>query len=59
MTYADGSLASILYLADGAGTLEKERVEVHAGGISAVVEDFQTTRFHGCSARRVSMVSAT
>jgi len=54
LTYADGSLASILYLADGAGTLEKERVEVHAGGISAVVEDFQTTRFHGCSARRVS-----
>ena len=54
LSYSDGSLASILYLSSGAGTLPKERVEVHGDRISAVVEDFATTRFFGTSQRRVS-----
>ena len=45
--YADGSLATIQYLALGHRTLSKERCEVFADGRSAVMDDFRTTRFHG------------
>jgi predicted dehydrogenase len=42
LTFADGSVGQILYTARGAVGLGKERLEVHAGGLSAVVEDFNT-----------------
>ena len=45
--YADGSLATIQYLALGHRSLSKERCEVFADGRSAVLDDFRTTRFHG------------
>ena len=45
--YADGSLATIQYLALGHRALPKERCEVFADGRSAVMDDFRTTRFHG------------
>ena len=45
--YADGSLATIQYLALGHRALTKERCEVFADGRSAVMDDFRTTRFHG------------
>ena len=45
--YADGSLATIQYFADGHGRLAKERCEVFAGGRSAVMDDFRSTRFYG------------
>jgi predicted dehydrogenase/threonine dehydrogenase-like Zn-dependent dehydrogenase len=45
--YDDGSLAAIQYGSLGSPALAKERIECHAGGISAVCEDFRETRFYG------------
>ena len=45
--YADGSMATIQYLALGHRALAKERCEVFADGRSAVMDDFRTTRFYG------------
>ena len=45
--YADGSLATIQYLAEGHKDLPKERCEVFADGKSAVMDDFRTTEFYG------------
>ena len=45
--YADGSLATIQYLAEGHRDLPKERCEVFADGKSAVLDDFRTTTFYG------------
>jgi predicted dehydrogenase len=46
-TYADGSLATIQYLAEGHRLLAKERCEVFADGRCAVIDDFRSTRFYG------------
>jgi len=40
---ADGSNASIAYLAEGNGAMPKERVEIFGGGKSFVIEDFEST----------------
>ena len=45
--YADGSLATIQYLAEGHEDMPKERCEVFADGKSAVMDDFRTTQFYG------------
>lgn len=42
LVYADGSAADILYTSEGDAALGKERYEVHAGGVSAVLEDFRS-----------------
>lgn len=42
LVYADGSVADILYTSEGDAALGKERFEVHAGGVSAVLEDFRS-----------------
>lgn len=42
LVYSDGSAADILYTSEGDGALGKERYEVHAGGVSAVLEDFRS-----------------
>ncbi len=42
LSYDDGSVADILYVSTGDGAAGKERYEVHAGGVSAVLEDFRT-----------------
>ncbi|WP_419533004.1 Gfo/Idh/MocA family protein [Endozoicomonas sp.] len=48
LTFANGSIASITYTADGAKAMEKEYVEVFGGGRSAVIHDFkQATLFSG------------
>ncbi|MGQ9607651.1 MAG: Gfo/Idh/MocA family protein, partial [Thermogutta sp.] len=39
--YADGSVCHLMYVTTGSPGLGKERVEVHAGGASAVLEDFR------------------
>jgi predicted dehydrogenase len=38
--FADGSVGELLYLADAAAGLSKERVEVHGGGASGWIDDF-------------------
>lgn len=53
LTYADGSLAAIHYLAHGSNQVPKERVEVCADGITAILDDYRQTTFHGSSARAV------
>lgn len=40
LEFGDGSLATVLYTARGASGLSKEYVEGHAGGRSAILDDF-------------------
>jgi len=47
LRYADGSLATIQYLAHAASDLPKERAEVSADGVTAVLDNFTRTDFHG------------
>lgn len=47
LSYPDGSLATIQYFAVGSRELPKERCEAHAGGVSAVIEDWRTTAVFG------------
>lgn len=42
LSFADGSLATILYLSSGEPSLAKERIEVHCEGSSAVIDDFKS-----------------
>lgn len=44
---ANGSVASITYVSNGSPELPKERVEVHCGGFSAVLDDFRDLRVIG------------
>ena len=41
MTFANGSVANVTYVADGSKAMAKERVEVFGGGRSAVIDDFK------------------
>ena len=45
--YADGSTASISYLANASTELPKERWEVHADGKSAICDNFRVTTLPG------------
>ena len=40
LRFRKGSIAQVLYLASGGRALGKERIEVHGGGKSAVLDDF-------------------
>lgn len=51
LQYADGSMASIAYLADGHLSLEKERVEIIGRGHVAVIEDFGRWTLDGTETR--------
>jgi predicted dehydrogenase/threonine dehydrogenase-like Zn-dependent dehydrogenase len=53
LTYDNGSMATVHYFANGSADLPKERIEVFAGGLSAVVDDFRSTTFYGV--RHVSL----
>jgi predicted dehydrogenase len=53
VTYADGSVAVIGYVATGSGRLAKERIEVHGGGRPAVIVDFRGLRLHGGGRERL------
>jgi len=44
--FADGSLGTILYLANGDKSLPKEYCEVHCEGTSTIMNDFKTLEFH-------------
>ena len=52
LEYPDGSLATIVYADGGATGLPKELVEVHAGGRSAVLDDFRSLELREGSKRR-------
>lgn len=40
MTYADGSVATILYLSSASNSIEKEYIEIHEGSTSIKIHDF-------------------
>jgi predicted dehydrogenase len=42
LAFEDSSLASVVYCDGGADGVPKERIEVHAGGRSAILNDFRT-----------------
>src|SRR2546422_2452135 len=41
LCFADGSFGHLLYTSGGASGLQKERLEVHGGGATGVIEDFR------------------
>ncbi len=41
LQHADGSLSSLLYTSGGDPALPKERIELHAGGASGLIDDFK------------------
>ncbi|MBM3894520.1 zinc-binding dehydrogenase [Candidatus Dependentiae bacterium] len=47
LSFADNSIASILYAATGSSLLEKERLEIFWDGKSAILEDFKTLQGFG------------
>jgi polar amino acid transport system substrate-binding protein len=51
--YADGSLATIQYLAHGSNKLPKERAEISADGVTAVLDNYLQTTFFGGAHRAV------
>ena len=53
LTYPNGSLAVVTYLANGDRGLGKERIEVHGGGRSAVLDDFRQLELVKGGRRRV------
>jgi predicted dehydrogenase len=53
LTYADGSVAVIGYVAAGSERLSKERIEVHGGGRSAVIDDFRRHWRYGGARERL------
>jgi polar amino acid transport system substrate-binding protein len=55
LTYSDGSLGIVTYVATGSPRMAKERIEVLGGGRSAVIDDFRRVRLLAASANRPSM----
>jgi predicted dehydrogenase/threonine dehydrogenase-like Zn-dependent dehydrogenase len=47
LSFADGSVASILYSSGGATSVGKEYVEAHSAGRSAILDDFRSLRLAG------------
>ena len=52
LRFRQGSIAQLLYLANGGRALGKERIEVHGGGKSAVLDDFASLELAGGDRRR-------
>ncbi len=49
--YADGSVGSLIYLTQGGAGLEKEYLEVHGAGQSAVMRNFTSVEIFGADGR--------
>src|SRR5439155_27004642 len=59
LQFANGSVASILYTAEGARELPKERCEVSSGPYTAVVDDYQRLELLGPGAPRGEKLHAS
>jgi predicted dehydrogenase len=46
VTYSDGSVCQLSYVADGARYTSKERLEVFGGGKSALLDDYRSVELH-------------
>jgi predicted dehydrogenase len=49
--YADGSVGNLIYVTQGGAALEKEYLEVHGGGQSAVMRNFTSVEIFGADGR--------
>jgi predicted dehydrogenase len=47
LKYANGSVGSIQYLANGSKELPKERIELYSSGTTAILNDFRELEVHG------------
>ncbi len=54
LTFPNGSLAQVIYLANGDKGLPKERLEVHSGGQSAILEDYRDLQLWSGGVKRVT-----
>lgn len=52
LDFADGSIGTIIYTADGPNSVSKERLELFGDGKAAVLDDFNTTTLHGAGRPR-------
>lgn len=52
LAFADGSTASVNYLANGSRRFPKERIEAHFDGRSAVIDNWRGIRAYGWSTRK-------
>lgn len=53
LRFTNGSVASIVYTAVGAGQLPKEYIEVHQSGRSVVIDDFRRLVTYGSSGSKI------
>jgi len=53
LRYADGSAGTIMYVTSGGARLAKEYVEVHGGGLTAVLDDFKRAVLYGTKVQRL------
>lgn len=54
LTFADGSIGTILYLADGSPRVPKERVEGYAGDRTGILDDYRSLELMGSTGTRKS-----
>jgi predicted dehydrogenase/threonine dehydrogenase-like Zn-dependent dehydrogenase len=54
LKFPNGSLAQVIYLANGDKGLPKERLEVHSGGQSAILEDYRELQLWSGGIKRVT-----
>jgi polar amino acid transport system substrate-binding protein len=47
LEFEDGSVGTLVYTGSGAATAGKERVEVFAGGITFIIDDYRSLEVHG------------
>jgi predicted dehydrogenase len=47
LVFANGSVGSILYVADGSGRVSKERLEAFSGDRSGILDDYRTLALYG------------
>jgi predicted dehydrogenase/threonine dehydrogenase-like Zn-dependent dehydrogenase len=52
LEFSDGSLGTIIYVANGSGRFPKERVEVFGGGLTGVIDNFRSAELISGSKRR-------
>jgi predicted dehydrogenase/threonine dehydrogenase-like Zn-dependent dehydrogenase len=51
VSFADGSIGTVVYTGAGCAASGKERVEVFAGGATLAIDDFRALEVHGLSAK--------
>lgn len=52
LTFANGSIGTILYVSDGSSRVAKERIEAFAGNRTAILDDYRALELFGPSGRR-------